>query len=118
MVKNYTSKYINVVHLEEIKKKLDKNYGKMEGEGEGENNKIREKRNIEGIESNLVKNVIPKLEEFCEPSGKNTHFMRQKYVLIGRITNFYFRLIPRRVTPFEEIDLISITQTCYFLNID
>ena len=49
---------LNVLPLEEIKKKLDKKFGKKLLEEE--NNEVGEKLNIHEIESNLVNNVVPK----------------------------------------------------------
>ena len=37
---------------------------------------------------NLVKNAVPKPEKFGEPSRRNTHFLRPRYVLAGRTSNF------------------------------
>jgi len=74
-------------------------------------NKIREALNIDEIESNLVSNVVPKFEEFDEPSRRNIHFMRPKCVSAGRTTNFFFLFIPRKITTFEEIGLTPISQT-------
>ena len=60
---------LKVVHLEEIRKILDKKYGKMLFEDE--TNETGEEFNTDGIESNLVNNVVPKYEEFCESSRRN-----------------------------------------------
>jgi len=67
---------------------------------------------------NLVNNVVPKPEEFAEPSRRNTHFLRPRYVLAGQTSNFSFGFIPRKTTTYEEISLTPISQTGYILNID
>jgi len=100
---------LNVLALEEIRRKLDKIYGKMIIEDEI--NEIDEEIDLYEIETNLVKNVIPKPEEFGEPSIRNTHFLRPRYVPVGLTTNFSFGFIPRKITTFEEIDLTPISQT-------
>ena len=51
---------LNILPLEEIRRKLDKKYGKMTKENEI--NEIREEINLYEIETNLVKNVISKTE--------------------------------------------------------
>ena len=58
------------------------------------------------------------LKNFCEPSGRNTNFIRPRYVPTGRTINFSFGFIPRKITTFEEIGLTPINQTGYILNID
>ena len=93
--------------LEEIKKKLDKKYGKMAIEDEI--NEIGKELDLGEIETNLVNIVIPKPEEFGEPSRRSIHFLRPRYVPVECTTNFSFRFIPRKTTPFEEIDLIPIS---------
>ena len=70
------------------------------------------------IESNLINNVIPKLEEFGESSRRNAHFMRPMYVPVGCTTNFSFGFDPRKVTSLIEINLTPISQMAYFFNID
>ena len=40
-------------------------------------NEIGEDLNIDEIESNLVNNIVPKPEEFCEPSRRNTYYETQ-----------------------------------------
>ena len=57
---------LNVVPLEEIRRKLDKKYGKMIVEDEI--NKIGEELDLGEIETNQVSNVVPKPEEFGESS--------------------------------------------------
>jgi len=104
---------LNALPLEEIKQKLDKKYGKMVAENEI--NEIGEEIDLHETETNLVNNVIPKLEEFNEPSRRNTHFLRPRYV---PASNFSFRLIPRKTTAYEKIDLTPISLTGYILNID
>ena len=42
---------------------------------EEEINENEEELNLGEIQTNLVKNVIPKLEGFGEPSRRNTHFI-------------------------------------------
>ena len=61
---------LNILLLEEIRRKLNKNEKMVVGE---ENNEIEEELNIDKIESNLVNNVIVKYEEFGESSRRNTH---------------------------------------------
>ena len=79
---------VNVLPLEEIRRKLDKKYNKMTNKI----NKIEEEIDLYETETNLVKNVIPKPKEFDEPSRRNTHFLRPRYVLAGRTSNFCFGL--------------------------
>ena len=79
---------LNVLPLEEIRKKLDK---KFEKKPEEENNEVGEE-----IETNLVNNVIS----------------------AGRTTNFSFGFTPRKTTSYEEIGLTPISQIGYILNID
>jgi len=107
---------LNILPLEEIRRKLDKKYGKMTNENEI--NEIGEEIDLYKIETNLVKNVVPKPEEFGEPSRKNTHFLRPRYVHARRTNNFSFRFVPRKTTTYEEIGLTPISQTGYILNID
>ena len=80
---------LNVLPLEEIRKKLDKKYGKMTNEI----NEIGEEIDLYEIETNLVKNVVPKLEEFGEPSKRNAHFLRPRYVPVGRTNNSSFGFV-------------------------
>ena len=94
---------LNVIPLEEARRKLDKKYGKMVFDDKI--NQIGEKLNIDEIETNLVNIVVPKPEEFCEPSRRNNNFMRPRHVSAGHTTNFSFGLIPRKILIFEEIDL-------------
>ena len=77
---------------------------------DNEINEIGEELNIDEIKSNLVNNVVPKLEEFDEPSRRNTRFIRPRYIPAGRTTNFSFGFIPRKTTTFEEIGLSQISQ--------
>ena len=65
---------LNVLPLEEVRRKLDKKYGKMTIENEI--NEIEEELDLGEIETNLVNNVVPQPEEFREPSRRNTHFIR------------------------------------------
>ena len=46
-------------------------------------NKIEEEIDLHEIETNLVNNFVPKPEEFREPSRRNTHFLRPRYVPAG-----------------------------------
>ena len=83
---------------------------------ENEINKIGEEIDLYETDTNLVNNVVPKLEEFDELS--NTHFLRSRYVRAERTSNFSFGFTPRKNTTYEEIDLTPISQTRYILNID
>ena len=74
-------------------------------------NEIGEELNVEEIETNIINNVVLKLEAFGEPSRRNTHFMRPRCILVGCTTNFSFGFIPRKTTTFEEIGLTLISQT-------
>ena len=85
---------------------------------ENEINEIEEEIDMYETKTNLVNNVVPKPEEFGEPSRRNIHFMRPRYIPIGRTINFSFGFIPRKTTNYEEIDLAPISQTGYILNID
>jgi len=49
---------------------------------------------------------------------KNTQFLRPRYILAGRTTNFSFGSVPRKTTSYEELSLTLISQTSYILNID
>jgi len=104
---------LNVLPLEEIRKKLEKKFEKQPLEEE-ENNEVGEE-----IDINLVKNVVvPKPDEWGESSRGNTRSLRPRYVSAGKTTNFSFGFIPRKMTSYEEIDLTPISQTGYILNID
>ena len=107
---------LNVLPLEEIRRKLDKKYSKIINENEI--NEIGEEIDLYETETNLVKNVVPKPEEFDRPSRRNTHFLRPRYVPAGRTNNFSFGFIPRKTITYEEIGLALISQTGYILNID
>ena len=85
---------------------------------EDETNEIGEELDLGETKTNLVKNVIPKPKEFGEPSRRNTHFLRPRYVPAGRTSNFAFGFISRKTTTFEKIGLTPISQTGYILNID
>jgi len=85
---------------------------------DNEINEIGEEFVVYEIKSNLVNNVVPKPDEFDEPSRRKTHFMRSRYVPAGRTTNFSFGFITRKTTTFEEIDLAPINQIGYILNIN
>jgi len=74
-------------------------------------NEIGEELNISETETNLVNNIVPKLEEFDELSRRNIHFMRPRYIPVERTTNFFFDFILRKTTTFEEIDLTLISYT-------
>ena len=106
---------LNALPLEEIKRKIDKKYGKMIAKNEI--NKIGEEIDLYEPETNLVNNVIPKPEKFGEPSRRSTHFLRPRYVPAGT-SNFSFGFIPRKTITYEEIGLTPISQTGYILNID
>ena len=60
---------LKVLPLKEVKRKLNKKYGKTTVENEI--NEIEEEIDLYETETNLVNNVVPKPEEFGEPS---THF--------------------------------------------
>ena len=94
---------LNVLPLEEVRRKVDKKYGKMTVEHEI--NEIEEEINLYETETNLVNNIVSKPKEFDEPSRRNTHFLRPRYVPAGRLSNFSFGFIPRKTTTFEEIGL-------------
>ena len=79
---------LNVAPLETIRKKLDRKYGEMVFDDKM--NEIEEGFKTNEIESNLVNNVVPEPKEFGEPSRKNTHFMRPRYIPVGCRTNFFF----------------------------
>ena len=85
---------------------------------ENEINQIGEKIDLYKTQINLVKNVVPKPEEFGESSRRNTHFLRPRYVPAGRTSNFSFGFIPRKITTYKEIGLNLISQTGYIPNID
>ena len=102
--------------LEEIKRKLDKKYGKMVAKNEI--NEIGEEIDLHETEINLVNNVISEPEEFGESSRRNTHFLRPRYIPAGRTNNFSFGFVPRKTTTYEEIGLTPISQTGDILNID
>ena len=53
---------LNVLPLEEVRKKLDKKCGKMAVEDEIE--EIGEKLDLGEIETDLINNVVPKPEKF------------------------------------------------------
>jgi len=72
-------------------------------------NEIGAELELNEIEINLVNNVVSKPEQFGEPSRRNTHFIRLKYVRAGRTTNFPFGFIPRKTTTFEEVGLTPIS---------
>ena len=82
---------------------MDKKYDKMVF-----NDEINEigKLHIGKIDTNPVNNVVPKLKEFGEPSIRNTHFIRPKYVTGERTTNFSFGFITREITTFEKLVLL------------
>mgnify|MGYP001145828549 CR=1 FL=1 len=91
---------LNILPFKEIR---DKKYFKITVENGI--NEIEEELDLGEIDTNLVNNVIPKPEEFDEPSRRNTHFIRSTYVPVGRRTNFYFGFILRKTMTFEEIGL-------------
>ena len=61
---------------------------------EKEINEIGEEIDLYETETNLVKNVVPKPEEFGEPSRRNTHFLRPRYISAGSTSNFSFGFMP------------------------
>ena len=81
-------------HQRKIRRKLDKKYGKTIAENEI--NEIGEEIDLYETETNLVNNFVPKPEEFGEPSRRNTHFLRPRYVPAGRTNNFSFGFVPRK----------------------
>jgi len=95
---------LNVLPLEEIRRTLDKKYGKMTNENEI--NEIGEEIDLYETETNLVKNVVHKPEEFGEPSRRNTHFLSPKYVPAGRTSNFFFGFIPRKLRHMKKLTLL------------
>ena len=94
-------KDFNGVPLEEVRRKLDKKYEKLVCDDEI--NETGKELSIDEMETNLVNNVVPKLEEFDELSRRNAHFMRPTNVPARRTTSFSFVFIPRKATTFEEI---------------
>ena len=76
---------------------------------ENEINEIGEEIDLHKIETNLVNNIVPKSEEFGERSRRNTHFLRPRYVLAGRTSNFFFGFISRKTTTYKEIGLTPIS---------
>jgi len=64
---------LNVVPLEEIRRKLDKSFSKMVSNGE--NDEIGEELSIDKIECNQVNNLILKPEEFGELFRRNNHLV-------------------------------------------
>jgi len=101
---------LNVLRLEDIRKKLDKTF--LKESKEEENSKVGEQ-----IETNLV-NIVPKPQEWGESSRQNIYFLSPRYVSTGRTTNFPFGFTPRKTTSYEKIGLTPISQTGYILNID
>ena len=63
---------------------------------EDEINEIREELDLDEIETNLVNNVVPKPKKFGEPSRRNTHFVRSRFIPAGCTINFFFEFIPRK----------------------
>ena len=74
-----------------------------------ETNEIGEELDLVEMETDLVNNVVPKPEEFGEPSRQNTHFLRPRYVPVRRINNFSFGFISRKTMTYEEICLTPIS---------
>ena len=101
---------LNALPLEKIRRKLKKN-GKMTNEDEI--NEIGEEIDLYETETNLIKNIVPKLEEFGGPSRRNTHFLRPRYVPAGRASNFFFGFIPRKITTFEKMVLAQSVNRIY-----
>jgi len=77
---------------------------------EDEINEIGEELNLSEIETNLVNNVVPKPEEFDEPSGRNAYFIRPRYVSVGRTTNFSFEFISRKLQPLKKLALSQLVR--------
>ena len=65
---------------------------------ENESNEIGEE--IDETETNLVNDVVPKPEEFGEPSKRNAHFLKPRYVPAGRTNNFSFGFVPSKTTTY------------------
>ena len=63
---------------------------------ENEISEIGEELDLGETETNLVNNVVPKLEEFGKPIRRNTHFIRSRYVPVGYTTNFFFWVHPKK----------------------
>jgi len=78
-----------------------------------ENNEIGEELNIDKIKSNLVNNVVPKLEEFGKSSRRNSNLMRPRYVLRRCTTNFSFGFIPRKTTSYKKLALSQLANRLY-----
>ena len=97
---------LNILPLEEIRRKLNKKCDKMIVDEE--NNEIGEELNE--MESNLVNNVVSKPEELSGSSRRNTYFMRLTYIPTGRTTNMSFRFIPRKTTSFEKLALSQLAK--------
>ena len=95
---------LDVLPLKEIRRKPDKKYGKMTAENEI--NEIGEEIDLYETETNLVNNVVPNPEEFSEPSRRNTHFLRPRYVSAGCINNFSFGFIQEKPRPMKKLTLL------------
>ena len=80
---------------------------------ENEINQIVEEIDLYETETNPIKNVVHKPEKFDEPSRKNNHFLRPRYVPARRTNNFSFGFISRKTTTYEEVGLTPISQTGY-----
>jgi len=72
---------------------------------ENEINEIGEEIDLYETETNLVKNVVLKPEEFGEPSRRNTHFLRLRYVPTGRTNNFPSDLSQEKPQPVKRLAL-------------
>ena len=66
---------LSVLPLEEVRRKLDKKYGKMAVENEI--NEIGKQVDLYEIETNLVNNVIPKHEEFGKPQKNLANLLEE-----------------------------------------
>jgi len=75
---------------------------------ENESNKIGEE--IDETETNLVSNVVPKPEEFDEPSRRDTHFLRPRYVPAGRTSNFSLGLSQEKLQPKKKLALPQLVK--------
>ena len=72
--------------------------------------KIGEEIDLYETETNLVKNGIPKHEEFGEPSRRNTHFLKPRYVPAGHTSNFSFGFIPRKTMTLKKLTLPQLVK--------
>ena len=99
---------LNALPLEEIKRKIDKKYGKMIAKNKI--NEMGEEIDLYELETNLVNNVIPKPEEFGDPSIRNTHFLRPRYVPAGRTSNFSSGLSQGKLQLMKKLALPQLVK--------